>query len=65
MERSVPFWEEEILPLVKAGKRVLVVCHGNPLRGLAKHLDGLTDEEVMDLEVPTGKDLTPHCLYVS
>jgi 2,3-bisphosphoglycerate-dependent phosphoglycerate mutase len=52
--RVVPFWKARIAPRVKAGERVLVVAHGNSLRALAKFLDGLSDEEVVGMNIPTG-----------
>lgn len=41
--RALPFWNEEIVPQIKEGKRVLVAAHGNSLRGIVKHLDGMAD----------------------
>ena len=55
--RLLPYWHEEIAPAVKGGVRTLVVAHGNSLRALVKHLDGLSDEEVADLEIPAGSPL--------
>jgi len=55
--RVLPYWEQKILPDVKTGKNVLVVAHGNSLRALVMHLDGLTREEVLELEIPTGVPL--------
>ena len=55
--RVLPYWESHILPDVKAGKNVLVVAHGNSLRALVMHLEGLTQEEVLRLEIPTGVPL--------
>jgi 2,3-bisphosphoglycerate-dependent phosphoglycerate mutase len=52
--RVVPLWESEIAPLVRRGRRVLVVAHGNSLRALIKHLDGVSDEAIAELNVPTG-----------
>jgi 2,3-bisphosphoglycerate-dependent phosphoglycerate mutase len=52
--RVIPYWEAHILPDLRAGKNVLVVAHGNSLRALVMHLDGLTREEVLALEIPTG-----------
>ncbi|XP_063229014.1 phosphoglycerate mutase 1-like isoform X2 [Bacillus rossius redtenbacheri] len=53
--RTLPYWKDTILPRVLAGQRVLVCAHGNSLRGLAKHLGGLTDEQVVSLDVPTAE----------
>jgi 2,3-bisphosphoglycerate-dependent phosphoglycerate mutase len=55
--RVLPYWERRILPALRAGKDVLVVAHGNSLRALVMHLDGLTREEVLELEIPTGVPL--------
>ena len=55
--RFVPYWGEVIAPDVRAGKRVLIVAHGNSLRALVKHLDGVSDEDVIDLNIPTGVPL--------
>ena len=55
--RVLPYWEARILPDLKAGKNVLIVAHGNSLRALAMHLDGLTREQVLELEIPTGAPL--------
>jgi 2,3-bisphosphoglycerate-dependent phosphoglycerate mutase len=50
----VPYWEGTIAPAVRAGKRVLVAAHGNSLRALVKHLDGIGDAEIVKLNIPTG-----------
>ncbi len=52
--RTIPYFKEKILPFLKAGKHVLVVAHGNSLRSIMMHLDGLSKEEVVHLELPTG-----------
>ena len=52
--RVVPYWEQTILPLVRAGKNVVIAAHGNSLRALAMHLEGLSREQVLALEIPTG-----------
>ena len=57
LERVLPFWEDQIAPALLSGKRVLVVAHGNSLRALAKHIEGISDEDIMDLEIPTGQPL--------
>lgn len=54
MRRALPFWHEIISPMVKAGKRVLIVAHGNSLRALAKHLMDVSDEGIVGFEIPTG-----------
>ena len=55
--RVLPYWERRILPDLRAGKNVLAVAHGNSLRALVMHLDGLGREQVLQLEIPTGVPL--------
>ena len=52
--RMLPYWDEAIVPDLKAGKRVLVTAHGNSLRALVKHLDGISDADIAGLNIPTG-----------
>lgn len=52
--RMLPYWDEAIVPDLKAGKRVLVTAHGNSLRALVKHLDGISDSDIAELNIPTG-----------
>ena len=52
--RVVPYWESSIAPAVRSGKRVLITAHGNSLRALVKHLDGISDEAIVKLNIPTG-----------
>lgn len=52
--RLLPYWEESIVPYLRAGKTVLVTAHGNSLRALVKHLDGISDEDIVGLNIPTG-----------
>jgi len=54
IDRMLPYWESEIVPDLKAGKTVLVAAHGNSLRGLVKHLDGISDADIAGLNIPTG-----------
>jgi 2,3-bisphosphoglycerate-dependent phosphoglycerate mutase len=54
VHRMIPYWDVEIAPQLRAGKRVLVVAHGNSLRALVKHLDGVSDEDIAELNIPTG-----------
>lgn len=54
VERMIPYWHDRIVPDLVAGRRPLVVAHGNSLRALVKHLDGLSDQQVVDLNIPTG-----------
>ncbi len=55
--RVLPCWHETIEPVIRSGKRVIVVAHGNSLRGLVKYLDNISDEDIPALEIPTGKPL--------
>ena len=52
--RLVPYWEDVIVPDLRAGKTTLVVAHGNSLRALVKHLDGMGEQAVVSLNIPTG-----------
>ena len=52
--RVVPYWRETIAPSIRGGKRVLIAAHGNSLRALVKHLDGISDEAIVKLNIPTG-----------
>lgn len=54
-ERSVPYYQQEILPKIQEGKNVLISAHGNSLRALVKYLDGLSDSDVESLEIATGE----------
>jgi 2,3-bisphosphoglycerate-dependent phosphoglycerate mutase len=55
--RVLPYWTAHILPDLRAGLNVLVVAHGNSLRALVMHLDSLTRDQVLELEIPTGQPL--------
>jgi 2,3-bisphosphoglycerate-dependent phosphoglycerate mutase len=57
IERAVPYYEREIAPALKAGKRVLVAAHGNSLRGIIKYLSNISDQDIVSLEIPTGKPI--------
>lgn len=52
--RFLPLWHNEIAPLVKKGKQILIVAHGNSLRALVKYLDHISDDEIVGLNIPTG-----------
>lgn len=52
--RFLPYWNDEIAPAIRRGQRVLIVAHGNSLRALVKHLDQISDEEIVGLNIPTG-----------
>jgi len=54
VERFVPYWEDVIAPTVKSGKKVIIAAHGNSLRALVKYLDNVSDEEIVELNIPTG-----------
>ena len=55
--RMLPYWHDMIVPDLLAGREPLVVAHGNSIRALVKHLDGISDEEIVDLNIPTGVPL--------
>lgn len=52
--RFLPYWSDSIAPAIKAGKRVLIVAHGNSLRALVKFLDHISDDDIVELNIPTG-----------
>ena len=55
--RVIPFWSSAIAPAVRAGRRVLIAAHGNSLRALVKHLDDISEQEIVGLNIPTGVPL--------
>lgn len=55
--RVLPYWNEVVVPQIEAGRRVLIAAHGNSLRGLVKHLEGVSDEAIPKVEIPTGVPL--------
>lgn len=57
IERTLPYWEQEIAPTVKRGKTVMVAAHGNTIRGIIKHLNNLDEEQLTQVEIPTGVPL--------
>lgn len=57
LERLMPYWDETLVPALQTGKNVMVVAHGNSLRALVKHLDGISDEDIANLNIPTGVPL--------
>jgi 2,3-bisphosphoglycerate-dependent phosphoglycerate mutase len=57
VNRFLPAWHNVIAPTVRSGKRVIIVAHGNSLRALVKYLDGISDEEIVGLNIPTGMPL--------
>lgn len=54
VERFLPYWKETIAPTVKSGTKVIISAHGNSLRALVKYLDHVSDQEIVDLNIPTG-----------
>lgn len=54
VDRMLPYWFEEIVPELEAGKTVLIVAHGNSIRALVKHLDDVSEEDIVGLNIPTG-----------
>ena len=57
VKRVLPMWNESIAPAIRAGRRVLISAHGNSLRALIKHLDGVSDDDIVHLNIPTGQPL--------
>lgn len=54
IDRLLPYWQSDIVPDLAAGRTVLVTAHGNSLRALVKHLDGISDTDIAGLNIPTG-----------
>lgn len=57
MRRAKPFWQEQILPQLEKGKNILVVSHGNTIRSLVKHIEGISDEDIEKIEIATAAPL--------
>ena len=57
VERVVPYFESKIVPNLKENKKIIIVAHGNSLRGLIKYLDNISDEDIINLEIPTGSPI--------
>lgn len=57
VERVIPFWENVVAPAVKQGRRLIVAAHGNSIRALVKYLDNVSDDEITELNIPTGVPL--------
>ena len=55
--RMMPFWDESLAPAIRAGKRTVIAAHGNSIRALVKHLDGISDEDIVGLNIPNGVPL--------
>jgi 2,3-bisphosphoglycerate-dependent phosphoglycerate mutase len=67
LERVLPYWHSTLAPTIRSGKRMIIVAHGNSIRALVKYLDGISDDSITELNIPTGiplvyeldKDLKP------
>jgi 2,3-bisphosphoglycerate-dependent phosphoglycerate mutase len=57
IERVLPYWESDILPVLASGETVIISAHGNSLRALVKHLSNISDEDITGLEIPTGQPI--------
>ncbi len=57
IERVLPYWQSDILPVLAGGETVIISAHGNSLRALVKHLSGISDEDITGLEIPTGQPI--------
>ena len=57
VDRFLPLWHDTIAPTIKSGKRVIIAAHGNSLRALVKYLDNISDEAIVELNIPTGMPL--------
>ena len=57
MQRSIACWEERIMPRIRRSQRIIIVAHGNTLRALMKHLEQISDKDIMELNIPTGAPL--------
>ncbi|MGK9475507.1 2,3-diphosphoglycerate-dependent phosphoglycerate mutase [Melioribacter sp. OK-6-Me] len=57
VERFLPYWHETIAPTIKSGKKVIIAAHGNSLRALVKYLDNISEQEIVNLNIPTGVPL--------
>jgi 2,3-bisphosphoglycerate-dependent phosphoglycerate mutase len=55
--RVLPYWEQEIVPLIKKEKKIIIAAHGNSLRALVKYLDNIPENEITELNIPTGMPL--------
>jgi 2,3-bisphosphoglycerate-dependent phosphoglycerate mutase len=54
LDRVLPYWNSTLAPMIKSGKRVLIVAHGNSIRAIVKYLDNISDKEIPELNIPTG-----------
>jgi 2,3-bisphosphoglycerate-dependent phosphoglycerate mutase len=53
----MPFWEDAIAPALRSGKRVIISAHGNSIRAMVKYLDGISDQDIVGLNIPNGQPL--------
>ena len=53
----MPFWNESLAPAIRSGKRVLISAHGNSIRAMVKYLDGVSDHDIVGLNIPNGEPL--------
>ena len=57
VERFLPYWHQTIVPTIQSGRKVIIAAHGNSLRALVKYLDGISDQDIVGLNIPTGVPL--------
>lgn len=57
LERVIPIWQDKIAPDLRAGKNVIIAAHGNSIRAITKHLEKISDEDIMGVEIPTGSPI--------
>jgi len=57
VERVMPFWKDSLAPAIRSGKRVLISAHGNSIRAMVKYLDGISDQDIVGLNIPNGEPL--------
>ena len=57
MARFLPYWHSAIAPTIRSGKSIVIAAHGNSLRALVKYLDGVSDADIVELNIPTGQPL--------
>ncbi len=57
IDRVIPYWNDTILPRMKSGERVIIAAHGNSLRALVKYPDNMSEDEILELNIPTGVPL--------
>ena len=57
LDRVIPIWQDQIEPDLRSGKNIIIAAHGNSLRALTKHLEKISDEDIMGVEIPTGSPI--------